>query len=47
MSKHEETKMSDNLKDYYKVPFRQVYCETFLDWIVATLRCHVWLRIRP
>ena len=34
------------MKGYWKVPFRMVYCDRFMDCITETLYCHVWLRIR-
>jgi hypothetical protein len=38
--------MSDKtMKGYWKVPGRDVYCERFVDMLVSTLRCHVWLRV--
>lgn len=33
------------MKGYYKVPFRQVYCESFLDCIGQTIYCLVWLKV--
>ena len=33
------------LSNYYKVPFRDVRCATRWQWVKATLRCHVWLRL--
>lgn len=38
---------SEYLKDYWKVPGRQVYCETFLQWVRACIRCHVVYRLAP
>lgn len=35
------------MKGYWKVPFRQVYCESFRGWIAETIYCHVCLRIDP
>ena len=35
------------MKGYYKVPFRQVHCETLRLWIAATINCHVVLRLAP
>jgi len=31
----------------YKVPFRQVYCHTFIDCLRSTFWCHVVTRIFP
>lgn len=31
----------------WKVPFRQVYCDTLLTWLRATIWCHVVLRLYP
>ena len=31
----------------YRVPFRQVYCDTFGSWLKAILWCHVALRLYP
>ncbi len=36
-----------SLDEYYKVPARAVYCETFWGWVKASLYCHVWLRLNP
>jgi len=33
------------LSNCYKVPFRDVYCETLRDCIAQTIYCHVVLRI--
>lgn len=38
---------STKLSDMYKVPFRNVYCDTFRMWIAETIYCHVVLRINP
>lgn len=35
------------MNSYYKVPGRDVYCETLLMWAVSCFRCHVWLRVFP
>lgn len=37
----------NKLSDSWKVPGRQVYCETFGVWLKTCFYCHVWLRIRP
>lgn len=39
--------MDVNLKDYWKVPFRQVYCSTFKLWVAETIYCHLVLRLNP
>ena len=46
-SGNRETAMKDSndLNNYYKVPFRDVYCVTRWKWIKAVFRCHVWLRL--
>ena len=31
----------------FKVPFRQVYCDTFIGWLKAILWCHVVIRVFP
>lgn len=31
----------------YKVPFRQVYCETLSLWLKETVWCHLVLRVFP
>lgn len=36
-----------SIDDYYKVPFRQVYCETIWGWLASVWRCHVIYRLRP
>ncbi len=38
-------KNQNQLSDYYKVPFRQVYCETLRTWVMSCFRCHVWLQL--
>jgi len=43
----DETEKGDPMKGYYKVPFRQVYCETFRDWLSELIYCHVCLRLSP
>lgn len=30
-----------------KVPFRQVYCDTFVGWLKATLWCHLVIKVFP
>jgi len=35
------------LTEYWKVPFRMVYCDTFRAWLAETIYCHVCLRIDP
>lgn len=35
------------MKNYLKVPFRQVYCPDFKSWLRATIWCHVVLRLFP
>lgn len=35
------------LDEYYKVPFRMVYCETLWGWICETFYCHVWIKMFP
>lgn len=37
--------MNNNLKNYWKVPGRDMYCETFWLWVKAVLRCHLLLRL--
>lgn len=39
--------MSEAIKGYYKVPFRQVYCETIGGWLASVWQCHVVYRILP
>jgi hypothetical protein len=34
----------DTGKYWWKVPAREVYCETVRSWFVETLYCHIWLR---
>lgn len=31
----------------WKVPFRQVYCDTFWTWVRAIIWCHFVLRLFP
>jgi hypothetical protein len=35
------------MKGYYRVPFRQVYCETLRTWAAAVILCHVVYRLAP
>lgn len=35
------------LKDYYKVPGRQVYCATLRLWLASTILSHVVYRLAP
>ena len=35
------------MKGYYKVPFRQVYCETIRLWLAAVIRCFVVYKLDP
>ncbi len=35
------------ISNYYKVPGRDVYCETLWQWFKSVLRCHIVLRINP
>ena len=35
------------VKGYYKVPFRQVYCETLRQWLASVILCHVVYRLDP
>ena len=35
------------MKGYYKVPFRQVYCETIRQWLASLILCHVVYRLDP
>ena len=32
------------VKSYWKVPGRDVYCDTLFMWARETLYCHIWLR---
>lgn len=34
------------MKGYYKVPFRQVYCDTLREWLASVIECHVILKLR-
>lgn len=47
MNTESNEKDRSGLKGYYKVPFRQVYCETIRGWIAETIYCHVVLKIDP
>lgn len=31
----------------WKVPFRQVYCFSFVDWLRQTFWCHVVIKVFP
>ena len=39
--------MSDKLSDYWKVPLRAIYCESFVQMLKATLWCHLVIRVFP
>lgn len=41
------TKDMTKLSSYWKVPFRQVYCETFRVWLAEVIHCHVVLKLNP
>jgi hypothetical protein len=44
------TRMRDtdgSSRTFWKVPFRQVYCESFLSAIKQTFWCHVVIRVFP
>ena len=38
---------SNNVKDYYKVPFREVYCETLRLWLASVIRSFVVYKLDP
>ena len=31
----------------WKVPFRQIYCNTFKQWLKSTFWCHVVIKVFP
>jgi len=31
----------------WKVPFRQVYCDTFWRWVKSTVWCHIVIKVYP
>ena len=33
------------MKGYWKVPFRQVYCESLRIWLAEVIHCHVYYRL--
>lgn len=35
------------MKGYYKVPGREVYCETLRGWLASVILCHVVYRLSP
>lgn len=35
------------MKGYYKVPFREVYCDTLRMWLAEVILCHVVYRLAP
>ncbi len=35
------------LSEMWKVPFRQVYCETFRSWVAQTIYCHIVIKLDP
>ena len=35
------------MKGYYKVPFRQVYCESFRMWVASCVEIFVVYKLRP
>ena len=37
----------ESLSRYWKVPFRDVYCDGFRLWVAAVIRCHVVYRLDP
>lgn len=38
---------SNKVSDMWKVPFRQVYCDTFKECLRATFWCHVVIKVFP
>jgi hypothetical protein len=35
------------MKGYYKVPARDVYCETLRHWLASAILCHIVYRLMP
>lgn len=35
------------MKGYWKVPFRQVYCDSFVNMLKQTLWCHLVIKVFP
>lgn len=35
------------MKGYYKVPFREVYCESLRGWLACVIRSHIVYRLDP
>lgn len=35
------------MKGYYKVPGREVYCDTIRKWVASVILCHVVYRLDP
>jgi len=40
-------KESGKMKGYYKVPFRDVYCDTLRSYSAEIILCHVVYRLDP
>ncbi len=35
------------MKNYYKVPCRQIYCDTIRMWFAETIYCLIVLKLNP
>ena len=35
------------MKGYYKVPFRQVFCDSLRVWLAEVIHCDIVLRLNP
>ena len=35
------------MKGFHKVPFRQVYCDTWRSWLGETIYCLIVLKLNP
>lgn len=35
------------MNGYYKVPGRDVYCDTLRGWLASVVVCHIFYRLAP
>jgi len=42
-----KTQEDSEMKGYYKVPFRQVYCDSLRLWLASLIECHIVLKLNP
>jgi len=40
-------KLNNFMQNYYKVPFRDVYCETFKSWVAQIIKIFIVYKLDP